>query len=195
MTSGSRKSVTPPPPFLHLLLSCNFSRSLYVTGMDEGNHFLPSVHGSWGEGSPSALVRDQCTDPGHLSPTRCRPLTGIRQQSNSEAWVSCPPRPARKTQHGRILLNSLYCRNGSMLLRRPQTPREVCLYTLSPHPLMAGHATSPGTQLQPIRASGACLHQIWTCLHRQHHGAPAQLSQWPWLIFRCMRKSGASHKT
>ena len=41
-----------------------------------------------------------------------------------------PPRPARKTQHGRILLNSLYCRNASMLLRGPWVPREVCLYTL-----------------------------------------------------------------
>ena len=88
----------------------------------------------------------------------------------------CPPRPARKTQHGQILLNSLYCRNTSMLLRGSRVPREVCLYTRSPHPLMAGHVTSPGMQLQPIRAAEACLHQIWTCLYRQHHGAPAQLS-------------------
>jgi hypothetical protein len=27
------------------------------------------------------------------------------------------------------------------------------------------------------------------------HGAPAHLSRWLWLIFRCMRKSGANHKT
>jgi hypothetical protein len=27
------------------------------------------------------------------------------------------------------------------------------------------------------------------------HGAPVQLSRWMWLIFRYMRKSGASHKT
>jgi hypothetical protein len=33
-----------------------------------------------------------------------------------------PPRLARKTQHGRILLNSLYCRNTSMLLRDPGNP-------------------------------------------------------------------------
>jgi hypothetical protein len=33
------------------------------------------------------------------------------------------------------------------------------LYTLSPHPLTAGHVTSPGTQLQLVRAAGACLHQ------------------------------------
>jgi hypothetical protein len=39
-----------------------------------------------------------------------------------------PPRPARKTQHGRILLNSLYCRNSLMLLRGPRAPREDCLY-------------------------------------------------------------------
>ena len=70
------------------------------------------------------------------------------------------PRPARKTQHGRILLNSFYCRNASMLLRGPQEPREVCLYTLSPpHPLTAGHAASPGTQLQLLKAAGAYLHQ------------------------------------
>jgi hypothetical protein len=82
-------------------------------------------------------------------------------------------RPAITTQQGQILLNSLYFRNASMLLRGPQAPREVCLYTLSPHPLMACHTTSPGMQLQPIRAAGACLHQIWTCLHCQHHGEPA----------------------
>jgi hypothetical protein len=77
----------------------------------------------------------------------------------------------------------------------PPTPGLSLLYTLSPHPLTAGHVTLPGTQLQPIRAAGACLHQIWTCLNRQHHGAPVQLSRWSRLIFRCMRKSGASHKT
>jgi hypothetical protein len=60
-----------------------------------------------------------------------------------------------------------------MLLRGPWEPREVCLYTLSPHPLKAGQATSPGMQLQPMGAAGARLHQIWTCLHRQHYGAPA----------------------
>jgi hypothetical protein len=77
----------------------------------------------------------------------------------------------------------------------PRTLGLSLLYTLSLYPLMAGHITSPGTRLQPIRAAGVCLHQIWTCLHRQHHGAPVQFSRWSWLIFRCMRKSGASHKT
>ena len=104
-------------------------------------------------------------------------LATERRQAQS-TFVLRPPRPARKTQHGWILLNSLYCRNASMLLRGPREPREVCLYALSPHPLTAGHATSPGTQLQPIRVAGACFHQIWTCLHRQHHGAPAQFSRW-----------------
>jgi len=38
-------------------------------------------------------------------------------------------------------------------------------YTLSSHPRTAGHATSPGTQLQLIRAAGANLHQIgFTCI-------------------------------
>jgi hypothetical protein len=91
-------------------------------------------------------------------------------------------RPARMTQHGEILPNSLYCRNASMLLWGPREPREVCLNTLSPPPLTAGHATSAGTKLQPIRAAGARLHQIWTCLHRQHHGAPTQLSRWSLLF-------------
>ena len=49
------------------------------------------------------------------------------------------------------------------------------LYTLSPHPLMAGHITSPGTQLQLIREAGACLHKnrfasILVYLHRSHNG-------------------------
>jgi hypothetical protein len=77
----------------------------------------------------------------------------------------------------------------------PRHPGRSAYILSAPHPLTAGHATSPCTQLQPIRAAGACLHQIWSCLHRQRHGAPAQLSRWSWLIFRCMRKSGASHKT
>jgi hypothetical protein len=38
-------------------------------------------------------------------------------------------------------------------------------YTLSSHPRTAGHATSPGTQLQLIRAAGAYLHQTgFTCI-------------------------------
>jgi hypothetical protein len=49
------------------------------------------------------------------------------------------------------------------------------LYTLSPHPLTAGHITSPSTQLQLIRAAGACLHQngiasILVNLHSSHDG-------------------------
>jgi hypothetical protein len=35
----------------------------------------------------------------------------------------------------------------------------LLFYTLSSHPRTAGHATSPGTQLQLIRAAGAYLHQ------------------------------------
>jgi hypothetical protein len=111
-------------------------------------------------------------------------------------------RPARTTRSP-VLLTTVYSANFCLhlscfiffLIFLPQTPGLSLLYTLSPHPLTAGHVTSPGTQLQPIRAAGACLHQIWTCLHCQHHGAPVQFSRWSWLIFRCMRKSGASHKT
>ena len=42
----------------------------------------------------------------------------------------------------------------------PSNPGLSLLYTLSSHPRTAGHATSPGTQLQLIRAAGANLHQI-----------------------------------
>jgi hypothetical protein len=93
------------------------------------------------------------------------------------------------------LFSKLQSSSLSLFISLPQTPGLSLIYTFSPYPLTAGHVTSPGMQLQPIRAAGACLHQIWTSLYRQHHGAPAQLSRWSWLIFRYMRKSGASHKT
>ena len=41
----------------------------------------------------------------------------------------------------------------------PSNPGLSLLYTLSSHPRTAGHATSPGTQLQLISAAGAYLHQ------------------------------------
>jgi hypothetical protein len=41
----------------------------------------------------------------------------------------------------------------------PSNPGLSLLYTLSSHPRTAGYATSPGTQLQLIRAAGAYLHQ------------------------------------
>ena len=47
----------------------------------------------------------------------------------------------------------------------PSNPGLSLLYTLSSHPRTAGHTTSPGTQLQLIRAAGANLHQIgFTCI-------------------------------
>jgi hypothetical protein len=102
-------------------------------------------------------------------------------------------RPARTTRPP-VLLRAVYSANFSLHLSRFNfylfiflslpDPGLSLLYTLSPHPLTAGHVTSPGLQLQPIRAAGACLHQIWTCLKSQHHGAPVQLARWPWLIFR-----------
>jgi hypothetical protein len=108
-------------------------------------------------------------------------------------------RPARTTQPP-VLLTAVYSANFSLHLSCFIFFSFISLglsllYTLSPHPLTAGHVTSPGTQLQPIRVTGACLHQIWTCLNCQHYSAPVQLPRWSWLIFRCMRKSGASHKT
>jgi hypothetical protein len=41
----------------------------------------------------------------------------------------------------------------------PPDPGLSLLYTLSSHPHTAGHATSPVTRLQLIRAAGANLHQ------------------------------------
>jgi hypothetical protein len=41
----------------------------------------------------------------------------------------------------------------------PRTLGLSLFYTLSSHPRTAGHATSPGMQLQLIRAAGAYLHQ------------------------------------
>jgi hypothetical protein len=47
----------------------------------------------------------------------------------------------------------------SLVLYLPRTLGLSLLNTLSSHPRTAGHATSPGTQLQLIRAAGAYLHQ------------------------------------
>ena len=53
----------------------------------------------------------------------------------------------------------------SSCLYLPRTLGLSLFYTLSSHPRTAGHATSPGTQLQLIRAAGANLHQIgFTCI-------------------------------
>jgi hypothetical protein len=43
--------------------------------------------------------------------------------------------------------------------RPPSDPGLSLLYTLSSHPRTAGHTTSPGMQLQLIRAAGAYLYQ------------------------------------
>ena len=86
------------------------------------------------------------------------------------------------------LFSKLQSSSLSLFISLPRTPGLSLLYTLSPHPLMTGCITSPGTQLQPIRVAGARLHQIWTCLHPQHLSARVQFSRWSWLIFRCMRK-------
>jgi hypothetical protein len=53
----------------------------------------------------------------------------------------------------------------SPLFISPRTLGLSLFYTLSSHPRTAGHATSPGTQLQLIRAAGAYLHQNgFTCI-------------------------------
>jgi hypothetical protein len=47
-----------------------------------------------------------------------------------------------------------------LFLYLPRTLGLSLFYTLSSHPRTAGHATSPVTRLQLIRAAGANLHQI-----------------------------------
>jgi hypothetical protein len=175
--------------FLYLFLFFPFSFSFFLpfflfpftnkTTMARATHT-----GFMGEKNIPLKPRDQF---GRLTSTTVPQLKSSESTRSSLGprtghHCCCYPQLARKTQHGLILLNSLYCRNALMLLWGPWESREDSLYTLSPHPLTAGHATSPGTQLQPIRAAGACLHQIWTCLHCQHHGAPVQLSRWSWLF-------------
>ena len=60
--------------------------------------------------------------------------------------------------------SSLFSPDSSRLYL-PRTLGLSLFYTLSSHPRTAGHATSPGTQLQLIRAAGANLHQIgFTCI-------------------------------
>jgi hypothetical protein len=57
--------------------------------------------------------------------------------------------------------------NSNPLLNNnpPSNPGLSLLYTLSSHPRTAGHATSPVTRLQLIRAAGAYLHQIGSDLY------------------------------
>jgi hypothetical protein len=93
-------------------------------------------------------------------------------------------RPARTTRPP-VLLTTVYSANFRLHLSRfifislnffsLFLPGLSLLYTLSPHPLTAGHVTSPGTQLQLIRAAGACLHQngfasILVHQHSSHDG-------------------------
>jgi hypothetical protein len=52
-----------------------------------------------------------------------------------------------------------------LFLYLPRTLGLSLFYTLSSHPRTAGHAPSPVTRLQLIRAAGANLHQIgFTCI-------------------------------
>jgi hypothetical protein len=95
-----------------------------------------------------------------------------------------PPRPVRKTQHGRILLNSLYYRNTLMLLRGPWEPREVCLYTLSP--IHSWQATPPH-QARSFSQSGRHGHVstkyglVYTASIMVHLRS-SQDGRWSWLF-------------
>jgi hypothetical protein len=52
---------------------------------------------------------------------------------------------------------------------------------------------TPSAQSTEQRSIGQNHHSSYGPI--LHHGAPVQFSRWMQLIFRCMRKSGASHKT
>jgi hypothetical protein len=108
---------------------------------------------------------------------------------------SAPPTRQQERRHSRILLHTFiqsyffflyisplfisplfisplfispYNNNPLSNNNPPSNPGLSLLYTLSSHPRTAGHATSPGTQLQLIRAAGANLHQIgftWILVH------------------------------
>jgi hypothetical protein len=75
--------------------------------------------------------------------------------------------PPARTTRPPVLLTAVYSANFILhltlfiffLIYLPRTLGLSLLYTLSPHALTAGHVTSPGMQLQLIRAAGACLHQ------------------------------------
>ena len=72
----------------------------------------------------------------------------------------------------------------------PRTLGLSLFYTLSSHPHTAGHATSPGRQLQLIRAAGACLHQnvsTITCSLVRWHKALRKLA--PSCDGKCYRGS------
>jgi hypothetical protein len=125
-------------------------------------------------------------------------LCGFRGVENFPYPLSRPLSTSKNNTTTSPSNNNLFSKlqSSSLLLHlfphlTPLTPGPL-LYTLNSHPLTAGQVTSPGTQLQLIRAARAWLPPKWI---RQYPGAPVQLSWWPWLIFRCVRKSGASHKT
>ena len=88
----------------------------------------PSVWLCWGSQvhSTRGAGRSDCSGPRNYPLSRPMPVLGSCLVASG---VLHSPRPARKTQHGRILLNSLlYFRNTSML-REPRKPSEDCLYT------------------------------------------------------------------
>jgi hypothetical protein len=79
-------------------------------------------------------------------------------------------RPARMTQPP-VLLTAVYSASFSLHLSSfiffSPNPRASHSYILSV-PIHSQQTTSPhqACSFQPIRVAGACLHQIWTCLHR-----------------------------
>jgi hypothetical protein len=103
--------------------------------------------------------------------------THVYRQIHTHTYTHmlCPPQPARKTQHGWILLNSLYCRNTSMLLRGPWEPREVCLYAPQHRRRLRGPlglVSLPAPNLHASAWEGlepdSGLHLRWCCLWQWH---------------------------
>jgi hypothetical protein len=74
-----------------------------------------------------AQVSGSCKKPPEYHKTF---FGAVLSMKSAQAMINCDicSRPAITTRHNRILLNSLYYRNASMLLRGPRAPREPCLY-------------------------------------------------------------------
>jgi hypothetical protein len=78
------------------------------------------------------------------------------------------------TSSNSSLFSKLQSSSLSLFIYLPPTPGLSLSYTLSPHPLMAGHVTSPGTGFSQ---SGQ---QIWTCLHDQLCILQVPSFRWGW---------------
>jgi hypothetical protein len=108
---------------------------------------------------------------------------GLRELEESRTPLSCPLSTSKNDTTTSPSNSSLFSKLQSSSLSLHLFPH---LSPPNPGPLTLIYSQSPSTHSRPChltrhaasanQAAGACLHQIWTCLNRQHHGAPVQLS-------------------